>query len=112
DDLYWSMVKLVGYGGFRTHELAAKMKPLVEKYGARKVSGALLELCSHVGWITQLNPQGRKAAWGVLGPAPEKWDEFYTDPLGRPQPRAECHKEPPEIPKVEPDPILDGLTRK
>ena len=111
EELYWSVVKLVGYGAFPFRELASRMKPLVEKHGAKKVSSALCELCSHVGWLTRLNPEGRKAAWGVLGPAPEQWEWFYTDGLGNPTPRPEHHKEPPIILELQPDPILDGLTR-
>src|SRR5437762_1719515 len=91
--LYWDLIKTIGYGGFRSHELASRMKPLVETFGTKAVSAALCELCSHIGWITQLNPQGRKAAWCVLGPAPEQYDWFYTDGLGNPTLRPEQHKE-------------------
>ena len=62
DDLFWDMCRLVGYGAFRTFELASRMKPLVEKYGARKVSSAMFELLQHTTWITQLNPHARQAA--------------------------------------------------
>jgi hypothetical protein len=112
DDLFWEMVKLVGYGAFRTFELASRMKPLVEKYGPKKVSAAMFELLQHVGWITQLNPHARQAAVSCLGPAPENWESWYTGLDGKPLPRPPHHQTPPEIPKPEPDPILDGLTRK
>jgi hypothetical protein len=59
------------------------MKPPVEKRRVKKVSAAMFDLLQHTGWITQLNPQGRQAAWGVLGSASEKWSEYYNDPLGR-----------------------------
>ena len=111
DDCFWDICKLVGYGAFRTHELAARMKPLVEKYGARKVSSAMFELLQHVSWLTQLNPHARKAAFSCLGPAPEAWDEYYTGLDGKPQPRPPQHQTPPEIPKPDPDPILDSVTR-
>src|SRR5437899_12110408 len=89
EELYWSMLKLIGYGGFGTCELASRTKPLVKKHGARKVAAALNELCCHTAWRTQLSAEGRKAAWSVLGPPPdsdwahETWDH---KPLPRPDP--------------------------
>lgn len=107
DELYWSMIRLVGYGYFPFQELAAKMKPLVEKYGPKRVSAAMIELLSHEGWWTRLNPAGKKASWGVLGPAPDHewcWETWDHKPLDRPEPII--------IPERQIDPMLDGLTRK
>jgi hypothetical protein len=109
--VHWDLIKLIGYGAFRFHELASRVKPLVEKHGAKKVSAALFELCSHVGSVTQLNPQGRLAAFSCLGPRPEQWDEYYTGVDGMPQPRPSHHQTPPVVPEPQPDPILDALTR-
>src|SRR6202043_3517195 len=54
--LLWDLIKLIGYGGFYFHELFVRLKPLVDQYGARKVSVGLIEVASHVGWVTTLNP--------------------------------------------------------
>lgn len=107
DECYWQMIKLVGYGYFPFQELAARMRPLIEKHGAKKVSSAMFELLSHEGWWTRLSPAGKKASWGVLGPAPDSDWAFETwdhKPLSRPDPIV--------IPERQIDPILDGLTRK
>ncbi len=111
DSLLWQVCKIVSYAGFPFRELAAKMKPLADQYGVRKVSAALSELCGHVGWRTMLTPQARTACWGVLGPPPEKWDTYYTDAFGKPTPRPPEHQTPPVIPPPQPDPFLESLTR-
>jgi hypothetical protein len=111
DRLLWDMIKAIGYGGFPFRELAAKLKPLVGQYGARKVSAALIEVASHVGWVTTLNPAARKTAWGVLGFPPESWDWVYRDGLGNPTPRPPEHQSPPLIPPPQPDLFLDSLAR-
>ncbi len=111
DKLLWDVMKTIGYGGFAFRELSVRLKPLVDQHGARKVSSALTELASHVGWWTQLNPRARKAAWGVLGFPPESWDWVYRDGLGNPTQRPAHHQTPPVIPDPEPDPFLESLTR-
>ncbi len=111
DHLYWHICKAIHYVGFPFRELAARMKPLVDQHGSRKVSQALAELAVHVGWRTMLSPQARKACFAVLGPAPEQWGWYYTDGLGNPTPRLPEHETPPVIPEREIDPILDSLTR-
>lgn len=111
DHLYTTICRAVGYVGFPFRELAAKMKPLVEQHGAKKVSEALVDLVVHTGWRTMLSPQARKACWGLLGPPPEKWDTFYTTWDGKPTPRPPHHQMPPAIPPPQPDPFLDALVR-
>lgn len=111
DRLYAAICRAVHYTGFPFRELAERMRPLVAAYGARKVAAALSALVTHQGWRTMLNPQARKACWGLLGPPPEKWDEFYLTWDGKPLPRPAHHQVPPVIPEREIEPILDALTR-
>lgn len=109
--LLWDLCKIIHYAGFPYRELAQRVKPLVEQHGAKKVSAALVEIATHVGWRTMLNAQARQACFAVLGPAPEQWDWYYTNGLGEPTPRPFEHQTPPVIPPAQFDPFLDSLTR-
>jgi hypothetical protein len=111
DKVLWDVIKAVGYGGFPFRELYQRLKPLVEEHGTKKVSAALFEVAEHAGWVTKLNPAGRKAAWGVCGFSPESWGWVYRDVFGNPQLRPPEHQVPPEIPPRQTDPILDALCR-
>jgi len=111
DSLYTAICRVVHYCGFPFRELAEHLRLLVEQHGAKKVSEALFELCLHTNWRTMLKPETRKACWGLLGPPPEQWDEYYTTWDHQPLPRPPHHQTPPVIPPPEPDPFLDSLVR-
>src|SRR5947208_16837662 len=105
DTLLREICKIVGYVGFHFRELSTRMKALVDQHGSRKVSAALNELVVHTGWRTMLNPQARSLCFAILGPAPEKWDEWYTTWDGKPTPRPIEHQTQPVIPDPQPDPF-------
>jgi hypothetical protein len=110
--IHEAVCRTVNYVGFPFRDLAEKMAPLITVYGSKRVADALTELVVHTGWRTMLNQQARKACWGLLGPPPEKWEMFYSNWFGDPQPRPEKHKVPPVIPPPEPDAFQEKLTRE
>lgn len=111
DKLYSSLGRTIYYTGFPFHELAARVRDLIEQYGAKEVAAALNEMATFEGWRVMLNKQARTSAFQLLGPPPEKWDRFYRHYDGTPAPRPPGRETPPVIPPPEIDPILDGLVR-
>ena len=70
--------RAVGYTGFPYRELAERLRGTVKVHGAAKVAEALRELVTHTSQRTMLRTEARKWCGQLLGPPPERWDEFYT----------------------------------
>jgi hypothetical protein len=111
DALLTELARTVGYVGFPTRELATHVGELARRHGARRLAAALAEVATFAGNRVMLKPQPRKLCWGLLGPPPERWSEWYTHPDGTPRERPPGREKPPEIPEGGPDSLMEGLAR-
>jgi hypothetical protein len=111
DKLYTEICRAVGYVGFPFRELAERMQETVKAHGAAKVAAALRELLTHAGQRTMPLPEARKWCGQLLGPPPEKWDEFYRGLDGKPMKRPPGKETVPVIPPAEHDPFIAEFCR-
>jgi hypothetical protein len=111
DALLTEVARTVGYVGFPARELATHLSELARRFGAHRLAAALSEIATFAGNRVMLKPQPRKLCWGLLGPPPERWNDWYTHPDGTPRERPPGREKPPEIPPGGPDPLMEGLAR-
>jgi hypothetical protein len=93
---YTAVARAVGYLGCTYRDLAQIIEDLAKKFPKVKVESATYHLLTFEGQMTcnppplakvELRAEARKLCWQLLGPPPEKWDEFYancTDPPPNP----------------------------
>src|SRR5687768_9470999 len=90
---YVAVCKLVGYAGLTYRDLQEKLEPLFRQLGKARVESAVYHLCTFEGQMTvnvkplthvSLRREVRELAWQMLGPPPETWDRYYTNPDGTP----------------------------
>jgi hypothetical protein len=79
DPIYRAVIRLVGYLGTALpigHDDAGRLS---EQFGKDKVMAAAEELLDFdtAAKVARLKPGVRRLCRGLLGPAPEEWDEFY-----------------------------------
>lgn len=75
EECYAAVARLVGYAGFPSADLDAKIAPLVERFGKPAVEEALRRLTTHSPYreqpVVKLREDVRKLCWQLLGPPPE-----------------------------------------
>jgi hypothetical protein len=111
DALLTEVARTVGYVGFPARELATRLGELARRFGAHRLAAALVEIATFAGNRVMLKPLPRKLCWGLLGPPPERWSEWYTHPDGTPRERPPGREKPPEIPPGGSDTLMEGLAR-
>lgn len=92
------VARAVGYAGQWQEALQELLAPLRARHGSL-VDSALIELTNtdDEGFVT-LKPRVRPLCYQLLGPPPERWDEWYTHPDGSPMKRPPGKERPPERP--------------
>jgi hypothetical protein len=109
DPVYYETVRAVGYLGCLYRDLWERLKPVTEQFGQRAVESATAHLLTYEGQFTcnpkplaqvMLRTEVRNMSWQLLGPPPEKWDEFYEHTANRPpNPYAKAEEPKAEKPK-------------
>jgi hypothetical protein len=83
---FYSLARAVGYLGCTYRELTEKIDELAKTYDKRKLESASRYLLTFEGQMARdakplahvsLREDAKKVCWQLLGPPPEKWDEFY-----------------------------------
>src|SRR3954453_5633923 len=100
EEPYFALARIVGYLGIPATEAVEKLKPLTEKYGKPKMA-AVAEAIVRVDDTAKppmayLKDHVQPLCWQLLGPPPDKWEEFYKNTT---------HK--PKNPYIKPDPITE-----
>jgi hypothetical protein len=77
-----ALVRLVGYEGLPLPEAKERGQALAEEFGKEKMKAAAREVI-HIDTsedppLVHLAEAARKVAWQLLGPPPEKAEEFQT----------------------------------
>ena len=107
--VYTDLARAVNYLGYPARSLADHVRPLTQKYGVKKVSEALIALCTFEGNRVMLNREARPRCGQLLGPPPERQLDYWQDV------KTECRQkgwdDVPEIPKGGSDPLMEGLYR-
>ena len=95
-DVHTEVARTVGYAGFPHDQMEEKLKDLVERFGRKRIQ----EVCSELITLhfkgkekpsgrredaeVRLKEEVRKLCWQLLGPPPEKREEFERNQIGAP----------------------------
>ena len=79
DPAYVELVRMVGYLGIAYPISGEENNRLMTKYGKQKLIEASDEIIDYdtAAKIARLKPGVRRLCRGLLGPAPEEWEQFY-----------------------------------
>src|SRR5262245_12058462 len=103
DEVYTEDCRLIGYLGCQYRELWDKLTPAIDRHGQQRVESATAHLLTYDKQFTvnqpplaqvQLRAEVRRLCMQLLGPPPEKWDEFYST-VTAPPPNP--YKTPPPV---------------
>jgi hypothetical protein len=113
--VYAAAARIIGYGGCSPFEFwdAAKLLPI---YNQPRFMTAVYDLTRTDRREAspsryELNGPAREACWMLLGPPPEKEDQFWRHPDGTPRERPK-KEEPREEAPAEPKPKTRGRRKK